>query len=188
MKNKTSALMLLMVSYLLAACTKQDKVPASPSSIADIQQFISGKTWKVVDLGIVTATVSAEAQVVENTSKIVRPAAVRWLGEEKELGAFEKDILEQEKLVTMQFNADSAAILKGMKLSGKQQYYLTDKKEEDNLEGIKLKISGETEMFGSQSTITYTYFILGASEDKLYVLSPRDINRKQVVVLLEAKE
>ena len=55
--------------------------------------------------------------------------------------------------------------------------------------GVKLRISHMDLGFGSNDSmkVTYTYPVSGMNDKQLLLLTPRDINRRKVVVLMEAK-
>ncbi len=83
---------------------------------------------------------------------------------------------------------DSIAITTGMD-SKEQIFSINNISEESKPDGLKLTFTGDIESFDNMgiSNYTITYYILGANEKKLYLLSPNKLNRLNVVFLLESK-
>ena len=88
----------------------------------------------------------------------------------------------------MGFIMDSIAITTGMD-SKEQIFSINNISEESKPDGLKLTFTGDIESFDNMgiSNYTITYYILGANERKLYLLSPNKLNRLNVVFLLESK-
>ena len=71
----------------------------------------------------------------------------------------------------------------------RQVFSFNNDSEENEPKGLKLRLTGESKAFADMgaSKFTATYYILGASENKLYLLTPNKLNGAKVVFLLEGK-
>jgi hypothetical protein len=185
MKNFNTPI-LFLVTLFAVACSGE-KTPPIATSAEDSYKLIVGKTWNLSDMGIATSMGIVELKVMDEGAKYERPATVNWYGEAKDLSDFEKEIFEEDKQISLTLNADNTASSIGLNMEGEVTYEIVSETSDEGIYGIALNLSFEDEMFGNVSTMTSSYYVLGASETKLYLLSPRTINDKKVVLLLESK-
>jgi hypothetical protein len=189
---------ILALSVSLFSCTQKEKLPPVVNSVADAQKLITGKTWQVVDV----ATIAGSRKSAFDNDKIkaepiVAPAvdALSWFSDRKGIdtatdfiGSFYKENFIKFKKIFIAFNKDSVATTNGLD-ADKQIFSINNTTKKNEANGIKLTLTGDSKTFAEMgiSKATITYYILGASENKLYLLTPNEIDDLKVVFLLESK-
>lgn len=185
---------LLSLSVVLTSCTKVEKLPAPVDSVEIAKNLISGKHWKVTDVATISG--SRKSRFDDNESKkepVVAPAVelLNWLSNKSEKANSEEFIssyYDKALKISIDLNEDSIAVTEG--LQGQEQIYAIIKdSEESKSSSLKLTLTGEDKEFAAMGggKFTSTYYILGANENKLYLLTPNRLNDFKVVYLLESK-
>ena len=198
MKKKTFYLVIFAFSISLFACKKEEKLPPAVSNVGEAKKLIMGKTWKVVDVATVSGSASSSFDTGKSkTETVITPILLEWFSDIKGIdtttsfsGSFYREQFVKFKKISLSFNKDSVATCTGMDMGGdKQIFSVNDDVEENKPKGIKLTLAGSGEGFAgmSASKFTATYYILGANQNKLYLLTPNKMNSMKVVILLESK-
>jgi hypothetical protein len=185
---------ILSIILFVASCIQTEKIPPSIGTIDQATALLTGKVWQVTDV----ATISGSRKSLfeneqSNNETIVAPAkeALNWLSSKKGtvtntdfINAYYKKNLK----ISIALNKDSIATTKGMDAQ-QQIFSINNYSEKNEPKGLKLSLSGGGEGFSEMGAgkFTATYYILGANEKKLYLLTPNELNGLQVVLLLEAK-
>lgn len=194
MKKITTHIAILLISLSIISCSETEKLPPAVSSVEKAKTLLSGKTWQVIDVATVSGlqmTVFDEDPAKKVAAPAPTPESLSWLsarkGAEKD-NEFINDFYNKNLKISIALDKDSVATTTGM--DSKSQTYSIEKTSGDDApEGVKLLLTGESEAFGEMgaSKFTATYYILGANEKKLYLITPNELNRQKVVFLLEAK-
>jgi hypothetical protein len=172
---------LAAVSALLFICScssKESPATQAPSFVKAVQDEIKGKKYKVEKAG--THSVFADDKEIQ------------WLEPKKDdkdqLNKFENQIVADAKSLQLDFVNDTSVtvIIKDKTYSG--TYLLNDTTKEDEKPGIKLRISYVDEEFkfgdGPASLVTYTYIVEGVSNKSILLETPRSMNDRKIVVLM----
>ena len=185
---------ILVISLSIISCTETEKLPPAVSSVEEAKTLLAGKTWQVVDVATVSGS-SISFFDEDPAKKVAAPAptpeSLTWLsarkGADKE-NEFIKEFYDKNLKITIALDKDSVATTTGMD-NKSQTYSIENTSGDDDPKGIKFLLTGEDASFADMgpSKFTATYYILGASEKKLYLLTPNQLNRQKVVFLLEAK-
>ena len=168
------------------------------NSVANAEKLIKNKTWQVIDAATIEG--SGESFFEDEKAKsdsAIAPAVekLKWFSTIKGIdtatdfiGSFYKENFIKFKKISISLNNDSIAITKGMDAE-KQVFSINNSVEEKKPIGIKLTLAGYNTAFASMgvSNAVTTYYILGADDKKLYLLSPYKLNDLKVVFLLETK-
>lgn len=194
MSKKRLITAIASIALLVVSCTKTEKLPPPVSTVEQAKTLLTGKVWQVVDVGFISGLrISVFDNEQSKKDTIVQPAteSVKWLSAEKKSDDkfdITNSFYEESLGISIGLNKDSIATTTGLEAQ-KQVFSITDESEENEPKGIKLLLTGESKTFADMgaSKVTATYYILGASEKKLYLLTPNTLNRSKVVFLLEAK-
>jgi len=192
MKNITFYATILSLSVCLFSCKKKEKLPPVLATVEEAKKLLSDKTWQVVDV----ATVEGQS-IFDNdktkSERIVPPVteALTWLSTKegaKKNSDFTSTFYKDNLKISIALNNDSVATTTGLE-ADKQIFSINNGTEENEPKGIKLTLTGESKSFAEMGVnkATTTYYILGANENKLYLLTPNKINSLKVVFLLESK-
>jgi hypothetical protein len=165
----------ITVAIAISCSSETDKnlLPEAPASVKAVKDEVKGKKYKAEKAGT--------HSVFENDKEI------QWL-EPKEEDKFEKQIADESKSLQLDFVNDTAVtvIVKGKTYTG--TYAADDIVKEDEKPGIKLRISYVDEEFkmgeGPASLVTYTYLVEGISGKSLLLETPRSMNRRKIVVMM----
>ncbi len=194
MKKISIYIAILVSTLFIVSCTQTEKLPPAVSSVAEVATRLKGKTWQVVDIATVTGLqISYFDKDPANKVPAAAPATenLNWLsarkGAEKN-NEFINEYYDKNLKISFAFNNDSVVTTTGMDAQ-KQIFSIENSKNDDKTKGIKLLLTGEGEPFENMgvSKFTATYYILGANEKKLILLTPNELNRAKVVYLLEAE-
>ena len=184
---KTAVLPALFAGILLASCssnetkeakeTKEIVLPGAPSSVKAVQDNIKGKKYKVEKAG--------------THSLISTDKDITWL-EPKEDNKFEKEIVDESKSLQLDFVNETSVTITMKKKAKDTTYqgtYVVDTlTSEDEKPGIKLRISYEDDEFklgdARFSKVIYTYLVEGINEKSLLLETPRSMNNRKIVVLM----
>lgn len=185
---------ILSIILFVASCSQTEKLPPPIGTVNQATALLTGKVWQVTDV----ATISGSRKSLfeneqSNNETIVAPAkeALNWLSSKKGtvtntdfMNAYYKKNLK----ISIALNKDSIATTKGMDAQ-QQIFSINNYSEKFEPKGLKLILSHDSKTFTEMGAgkFTATYYILGANEKKLYLLTPNELNGLQVVLLLEAK-
>jgi hypothetical protein len=191
-----SSFLVLCISFF--SCKPKEKLPPAVSSVIDAQKLITGKTWQVIDVATITGSrKSIFDEDKPKTEAIIAPDVVKlnWFSKIKGIdtatdfmGSFYKDNFIKFKKISFAFNKDSIATSTGLD-ADKQVFSINNTVKENEANGIKLTLTGDSKTFAEMgiTKATITYYILGANDNKLYLLTPNEMNNLKVVFLLESK-
>jgi len=157
-------------------------MPPTLKTAQDARVLLPGKTWVVKDVGLKPYEFSSEP----NPNS---PLVIDWFSVAKELGEYETKAKETFGKASIELKQDSVANTTGLELAGNQKYFITDETKDDTPPGVRLEITGGSDAFKDMgiTEATFTYFVLGANEKTLLLQTPNEINRRKIVLLLEAK-
>ena len=140
--------------------------------------MLQGKTWMVKDVGL--KPTSFGSQPAQDT-----PISIDWFSAAKELGEYETQAKESYAKASMTISMDTVITTVALEMLGPQTYLITDEPKENAQPGVRLEISGASEAFKEAGIVTFTYFVLGANDKMMLLQTPREINDRKVVLLLE---
>jgi hypothetical protein len=176
MKN-TSILAIILAMTIIYSCSSggsgANDLPQPPATAKAFQDKVKGKKYKVEKAG--------------THSMISTDKDITWLAP-KEDDKFEKEIVDESKSLQMDFVNDTSitVIMKDKTYNG--TYRVDTLTGEDEKPGIKLRVSYVDEEFkfgdGPASLVTYTYIVEGANEKNILLETPRSMNRRKIVVLM----
>ena len=166
----------MIIFVMLQACvskTNSVSQPQPPASVKAVLDELKGEKYKVEKAGT--------HSVFENDKEI------EWL-EPKEEDKFEKQIADEAKTLQLNFTNDTAVTVTVKDKTYVGTYKADDVVKEDEKPGIKLRISYIDEEFkfgdGPATEVTYTYLVEGISDNSLLLETPRSMNRRKIVVLM----
>lgn len=175
----------VLFSIVLFSCGSGNmKVPDPPKDINTVKTAIKGKTFtagKTGFFGVLTVNDKQE---------------VSWIDPAKEPEKYAKEAAEElNGKFSLSFVNDTAVNIVSKEVTTTGTYVVDDAVGEydKGMAGIKLRLSyvDTTMSFGfgdsSPMTMTYTYFVKGATDKELLLQMPREINRRPLIVLLKAK-
>jgi len=196
MKNYIHCVAILFSLALCLSCKQQQKQAALPppvSSVDEVKKIIVGKTWQVVDVATIAGSrKSAFDNDKAKNETVAAPAAeaLNWFSQMKGIdtatdfmGSFYKENFIKFKKISLAFNNDSMATATGMDAE-QQLFSINNNPKENEPNGIKLTLTGEMTDMGK---VTSTYYVLGADQNTLYLLTPNEMNDLKVVFLLKGK-
>ena len=102
------------------------------------------------------------------------------------MGEYETKAKESFEKVSIELKRDTVANAVGLDLIGNQTYVITDEPKVGTPDGPRLEISALFKDMGD-SRVMFTYIILGANAKNLLLQAPNEVNKKKVVLLLDAK-
>ncbi len=112
---------------------------------------------------------------------------IEWFGSTSE-NEMEKKVVGKAISTGFHFLNDTAClvIMEGKNYSA--TYIVDDEARQDETAGIRIRISYEDNEFsfadGSASMVTYTYLVEGISDKNLLLETPRSLNRKNIILLM----
>lgn len=182
MKWNSIKILCLLFIIALASCKSGDKMPPTIKTAQDARVLLPGKTWVVKDVGLKPYEFSSEP----NPNS---PLVIDWFSVAKELGEYETKAKESFGKASIELKQDSVASTTGLELTGNQKYFITDEAKDNTPPGVRLEITGGSDAFKDMgfTEATFTYIVLGANEKTLLLQTPNEINRRKIVLLLEAK-
>jgi hypothetical protein len=154
--------------------SRQNLLPAAPSSIKAVLQEVKGKKYKADKAG--------------THSLIPTDKEIEWLEPKKE-DDFQKKIVDESKSLELNFINDTSiiVIVKDKMYTG--TYSADTVTKENEKPGIKLRISYADEEFRfgdtPASTVTFTYTIEGINDNSLLLETARSMNERKIVVLMK---
>jgi hypothetical protein len=169
---------LWMAFLFLLACSSKTPMPEAPASSGAAATLLAGKTWTVTRIGTVSPH-GAEGKLT-----------YEWLDEMKEVDDFTKKNLSELAGMQLKFVNDTLANVTGVPDSPLEQKYSITIDENVDLSAPILQFSYEGEsLFGGDEKMmmTYSYPIYGINEKSLVLGTPRSVNDRPVVVMLEVK-
>lgn len=166
----------MIICMILQACvskTNSISLPQPPASVKAVLDELKGKKYQVEKAGT--------HSVFENDKEI------EWMNPKKE-DEFEKKIAAEAKALRLDFVNDTAVTITAKDKTYSGTYKADDMVKEDEKPGIKLRISYIDEEFkfgdGPATEVTYTYLVEGISDKNLLLETPRSMNRRKIVVLM----
>ena len=194
MKKITLITALLSPAIFVASCTKLEKLPPPVETVENAKNLISAKHWKVTDIATISGSIKSRFDNDKsNTEAVVAPSAelLNWLGnksEKENSEEFIRSYYDKALKISINLNKDSIAVTEGLQAQ-EQIYAVIKDSEESKSSTLKLTLTGVDKEFAAMGggKFTSTYYILGASENKLYLLTPNTLNDLKVVYLLESK-
>jgi hypothetical protein len=168
----------VVISSSCSSKSGQTALPAAPSSVKAVKDEVKGKKYKAEKAG--THSVFADDK------------EITWLEPKKDtssqLNKFENQIVDEAIRLQFDFVNDTSVtvIMKDKTYNG--NYVVNDTTKEDEKPGVKLRISYVDEEFkfgdGPASIVTYTYLVEGIGEKSILVQTPRSMNNKNIVLLM----
>ena len=150
-------------------------LPGKPGTIESVEASLKGKNFKTINAG----TLSPFEMDKDNPYE--------W--QDKMTDSFTKKNLAEQMSFSLHFLNDTAVTIFDDGQEKQGTYIVDTTTNGDEQPGVKLRIAHME--FGNGSNdmmkVTYTYPVNGISDKQLLLLTPRDINRRKVVVLMEAK-
>jgi hypothetical protein len=172
MKNIWMALLFLM------ACSSKPAMPEAPTTLEATTKMLTGKNWVAVKVGILSP--------FQTEGK----SSYDWLDDMKEPDEFIKTTLNEMAGLQFKFVSDTLANVSGVKDAPAEQKYAVAAGEEDDASKVKLEFTYEGPDFfdnTKKSVMTYSYPVLGISDKALILATPRSVNDRRVVVMMEVK-
>ena len=167
----------ILIAVIIISCnlsgSKKIAVPDPPSSIKSVHETLKGKKFKVEKAGT-HSLISSEKDI-------------EWLDPKAE-NKFEKEMADESATLQFDFKNDTSITFtyKNKTLDG--TYAVDDASGEGDKPGIKLRISYLDEEFrignGPASKVTATYVVEGISDNSLLLQTPRSMNQRMIVVLM----
>jgi len=150
------------------------KLPEKPGSIEAVHATLKGKSYKTINAGTVSPFEMDKDNPYEWQDKLQDTSAKKYLSENM---AFKLNFLNDSSVTVFDDGEE------------KQGTYRVDTTAtEDYPTGTKLKLSYMSSMFGTvPSLLTFTYLVNGINDKQLFLQTPREVNNRKVVVLMEAK-
>lgn len=175
----------ILFSIVLFSCGSGDmKVPDPPKDTNAVKAAIKGKTFSAAKTGFFGVLTVNDKQEVS------------WIDPKKETEQYAKDaVTEINGKFSLSFVNDTTVNIVSKEITTTGTYAVDDAVGEydKGMAGVKLRLSYvDTTMnfgFGNSTpmVMTYTYFVKGANDKELLLQMPREINRRPLVVLLQAK-
>jgi hypothetical protein len=194
MKKLVIHFTLMFVIICVVSCSQNKQtLPPPVKSVSEAKTLLAGKKWQVTSVATVIGSQESlfDNEPSKNAAELaMKAASLNWLSvkKDKNNSEFTASCCAKNLQVSISLDKDSIATTTGLEVS-KQNYSIDYNKEENESKGIALFLTQKNEGSGlmSDGTFTSTYFILGANENKLYLLTPNKLNNLKVVYLLEAK-
>ncbi len=187
-----------MLCICFYSCKQKEELPPAISNVEEATKLLSNKTWQVIDV----ATISGSRKSAFDNDKpknetVVAPQLdkLNWFSDIRGIdtatdfmGSFYKESFIKFKKISIGFNKESIATTTGFD-ADKQIFSLNNIVIENEANGLKLTLIGDDKTFAQMGVnkVTTTYYILGANENKLYLLTPNKLNDLKVVFLLASK-
>ena len=170
-------LSLFSIGIIISSCSpgnsKKDAVPDPPSSVKAVHETIKGKKYKAGKAGI--------------HSLISTDKEIQWLDPGKE-DKFEKETAEESMTLQFDFINDTSITVAYKNKTYNGTYAVDDASGEGDKPGIKLRVSYVDEEFkfgeGPASKFTYTYIVEGIGDKSILLQTPRSMNQRNIVVLM----
>jgi hypothetical protein len=175
--HKIPVLAVMSIAIFISSCSskgsKENAMPDAPTSVKAVQDEVKGKKYKAEKAG--THSVFADDKEIQ------------WLEPEKE-NDFEKKIVDESKSLQLDFVNDTSVIVIMKDKTYNGTYIVNDTTKEDEKPGVKLRISYVDEEFkmgdGPATLVTYTYIVEGINDKNLLLGTPRSMNDRKIVVLM----
>ena len=174
MKN----LWIATVLILIAACSTKKTMPEAPASPDATAKLLMGKNWLVTRTGTLSPF-----QMDNKTS-------YDWLDEMKDADDFIKKTLGEMATLQIKFVNDTLVNVTGLKDAPLEQKYGVVAGGEEDLSTVKLEFSYYgTDPFGGteKMDLTYSYPVLGINENTFLLATPRSVNERKIVLMMEVK-
>jgi hypothetical protein len=166
---------------ILAGCGSKPavtEVPMVPISTDATSKILSGKNW-----------VTTRTGVLSRFSEDGKPT-YEWLDEMKEPDKFIIETLAEVATIQFKMVNDTLANVSGVKDVPTDQKYRVEAGGEEDMSSVVLKFNFEgPNPFGGDDKmmLTYSYPVLGVSAKALVLGTPRAVNDRSIVVMMEVK-
>ncbi|MBL7740413.1 MAG: hypothetical protein JNK14_14445 [Chitinophagaceae bacterium] len=161
---------------LIQACSSgpgTTALPGAPVSVKAVQDEVKGKRYKAEKAG--------------THSPFKDDKTIEWL-EPKAEDKFEKGIADDSKTLQLEFFNDTSVTVNYKSKSYTGTYVVDEVTGEEERPGIKLRVSYIDEEFklgdGPATKVTYTYIVDGLNDKSLLLETPRSMNNRKIVVLM----
>ncbi len=195
MKNLTHLfLTTVCLTLLLCSCVqnKKDKLPAKPESLSSVKTLVQGKkytTQKTGFYGSLTVNGQTEMNWIDLSEKKKQLAKdSNNITAEAELKA-----AEREMKFGVQFVTDSTATVFSNDASFPATYTIDNvvddySKDKESVK-LRLRYADPSFAFGNEPAMemTFTFLVQGANDTYLLLQTPRTINRKPLISLLQSE-
>ncbi len=201
MKNLKITFAIAIISLYCISCKSKlksstENIPTAVSNVLEAKKLLIGKTWKVIDVSTIAGSYESRFEKENaNAEAVVAPdkKKLNWIGEKKSLNdtsdwqlKFIKEAFEKYEKISFNFTNDSLAIVTGGEAIN-QSYVITDSTVDKEQKGLKLKLTYTAEATSTAigaGKFTATYYVLGANDKYLYLLTPNKLNSEKLVFLL----
>ena len=173
LKIVSVALIAVVIISCSSAGSKKIAIPDPPTSIASVQETVKGKKFKVERAG--------------THSLISSDKDIQWLDPKTE-NQFEKEMADESGTLQFDFKNDTSITFVYKNKSYNGTYAVDDAFGEGDKPGIKIRISYVDEELrfgdGPASKVKATYVVEGISDNSLLLQTPRSMNQRTIVVLM----
>lgn len=183
----------LFLTIICTSCSSnKPTIPPPVKSVAEAKTLLAGKKWQVTSVATISGSQGSLFDEESKKAAIEAPnvTSLNWLSPVKDIDntKFIAEYCEKSLQVSIALDKDSTATTTGMDAE-KQIYSFDNNNDEEEPKGIALFLTQKSEGTGPMGAgvFTTTYYILGANENTLYLLTPNKLNNSKVVYLLQAK-
>jgi hypothetical protein len=169
----------ISVCIIFGSCSSKkskEETLGPPASAKAVRNIVKGARFNVEKAGIRIFSTDKEIQ---------------WL-EPKEDKKFEKQAIDESKSLRIYFLNDTSCLVALKDKDYQGTYTIDEQAKEDEKPGMKLRISYVDEDFkfgdGPASKVTYTYIIEAVSNKSLLLQTPRSLNDKNIILLMNEYE
>ena len=171
-----STLLLLLASCSgMVAGEKEIQIPGAPASAEETGKKINGRQYQVEDGGFVSVFMGKEE-------------SPEWSSASEDTSKHFKDYVAEQKKFSLQFVNDSIVKM----VEGDEVMQAAYQLEKDTSSAVLLliKVESKENIFPGATgpmIMTYTYKIRGIDDETIYLETPRQYNRRNVVYLMKKK-
>ena len=152
-------------------------IPAAPTSLQQVKDFIKGKELQVIKAGQYGMTILNDEPEIE------------WIDTTVQKNRLTLRLMNELGNWRMKFLNDTACTIISNETKYTGTWTLDDQAEEDEKPGIHLRLKYEDPEFNAGifegSPVTYTYIVKAVSEKNILLELPRELNRRKLVSLLK---
>jgi hypothetical protein len=173
MQKLSFFVLVVIVSTACSSKTGSASLPARPASAKAVQDGLKGNKYKAEKAG--------------THSPFKDDTEIGWIMTGKETD-FERKIANEATSLQLHFTNDTTVLVSANNKTYNGTYFADDKQGEDETPGIRLRISYIDEEFAfgnaTPESITYTYIVEGINDKSLLLETPRSMNNRKIVVLM----
>lgn len=191
-KNITHAAFLFAIVCVASCSSNKQTIPPPVKTVAEAKTLLAGKKWQVVSVATISGSQESlfDKESKSATIEVPTSTSLNWLSpkKDKDNTTFIAEYCEKSMKISIALDKDSTATTTGLEVE-KQTYSIGNNSAEDEPKGVALFLTQKSEGTGPMGAgvFTTTYYILGANENTLFLLTPNKLNSSKVVYLLEAK-